>query len=121
MLGRSLVIAHPDEANAVFTEALDELDDADPELARLLEAGLIVNALVEPHLEPRVTDRLARIRDRSGPDTVGAKKLLAMVAYHDALAGQPAAVGLARRALAGGTLLQPEHLSTASLPGPDLT
>jgi DNA-binding CsgD family transcriptional regulator len=115
VLGRALVVSHADEADAVFTQALDELGGSEPELERLLEVGLIVNALPEPHLAPRVTDRVERIRSRCEPETVGDKKLLAMVAYHDALAGDPAAIGLARRAVAGGTLLAPETLPAASL------
>jgi DNA-binding CsgD family transcriptional regulator/tetratricopeptide (TPR) repeat protein len=109
MLGRSLVLSSPDEADAVFGRALDELGDLEPELERLLEVGLIVNAIPEPHLHQRVIDGLGRIRDGSGPMTVGERKLLAVLAYQDALAGDPAAVDLARRALAGGGLLVREE------------
>jgi DNA-binding CsgD family transcriptional regulator/tetratricopeptide (TPR) repeat protein len=105
MLGRSLVISEPDEADAVFAQALVDLGDRDPELKRLLEVGLIVNAIPEPHLHERVNEGLRGIQIRSGQMTVGERKLLAVVAYQDALAGDPAAVDLARRALSGGGLL----------------
>jgi DNA-binding CsgD family transcriptional regulator len=115
MLGRSLILAHADEADAVFTRALEELGGAEPELKRLLEVGLIVNAIPEPHLHARVSDELERIRVSSERETVGEKQLLAMVAYRDAMAGDPAAVGLARRALAGGLLLEEEKLPATLL------
>jgi DNA-binding CsgD family transcriptional regulator/RecA/RadA recombinase len=115
VLGRSLVVSHPDAADAVFTQALDELRGAEPELERLLEVGRIVNALPEPQLAQQVTDRLDRLRLGPEPATVGDRKLLAVVAYHDALAGDPAAVDRARRALAGGTLLEGERLPLPSL------
>jgi hypothetical protein len=122
MLGRSLLHSDPDQADRVFTEALDELGGTDPELERLLDVSRMVNALPEPHLTHRVTDRLERIRSRSERGTGGEKKLLAMVAYHDALAGEPTAVDLARRALAGGTLFaRPDLPATVlSRPGLDL-
>jgi DNA-binding CsgD family transcriptional regulator len=122
MLGRSFLHSDPDEADRVFTSALDELAGADPEIERLLEVSRIVNALPEPHLIHRVTDRLKRVRRRSEGETGGEKKLLAMVAYHDALAAEPAAVDLARRALAGGALLARDNLpaTVLSRPGLDL-
>jgi hypothetical protein len=113
MLGRSLVLSSPVEADAVFSQALDELGDLEPELERLLEVGLIVNAIPEPHLHQRVLDRLGHIRGETGRMTIGEKKLLAVLAYQDALAGDPAAIDLARRALAGGGLLVRENLPAA--------
>jgi DNA-binding CsgD family transcriptional regulator/tetratricopeptide (TPR) repeat protein len=110
MLGRSLVISQPDEADAVFAKALVDLGDRDPELKRLLEVGLVVNAIPEPHLHERVADGLEGTRSGSGPMTVGERKLLAVVAYQGALAGDPAAVDLARRALSGGGLLVREDM-----------
>ena len=115
MLGRSLLLVQPYEADAVFAQAIDELGGAEPELERLLEVSLIVNAIPEPRLHRRVTKHVKRIRARSERVTVGEKKLLAMVAYHDALAGEPAAVDLARRALAGGSLLEAEQLPATLL------
>src|SRR5262249_4055744 len=62
--------------------------------------------------------RLERIRSRPGDGTVGEKILLSLLAYHDARAGAPAAaaVPLARRALAGGTLIRAEMSSAAFVP-----
>jgi DNA-binding CsgD family transcriptional regulator len=120
MLGRSLVISEPDAADAVFAQALADLGDLDPELERLLEVGLIVNAIPEPHLHERVTDGLRGIRSGSGHMTVGERKLLSVLAYRDALAGDPAAVDLARRALSGGGLLVRENLPAGLRSGPGL-
>jgi DNA-binding CsgD family transcriptional regulator len=120
VLGRSLLHSDPDEADRVFTRALEELGGAEAELERLLEVSRMINALPEPHLTHRVTDRLERIHSRSERESGGEKKLLAMVAYHDALAGEPTAVGLARRALAGGTLLAREDLPATALSRPGL-
>ena len=47
VLGRELfLLLRSEESDAVFTEALDELAGADTELERLLEAGLITNAML---------------------------------------------------------------------------
>jgi Nitroreductase family len=51
----------------------------------------------EPRLIHRMTDLLGRIRTRPERAAGGEKKLVAMVAWHDALAAEPTAVGLARR------------------------
>ncbi len=105
-LGHQLTLFRPDEADAVFTQALDELGGAESELQRLLEAAIIVNALYEPRLHLQTIERLERIRNRPGDTTLGEKRLLGLLAYHDALAGAPAAVPMARRAAARGTLLE---------------
>jgi tetratricopeptide (TPR) repeat protein len=98
-----------EEADAVFTDALEELAGADAELERLLEGWLIDNDWWAPALHHKARERLERLRSRTGEATVGEKLLLAELALHDAKAGAPAAVTvpLARRALAGGTLLRP--------------
>jgi hypothetical protein len=57
VLGRSLAMSQSDQADRVFTPAPDELGGAEPELERLLEVGLIVNALPEPHLQRRLAER----------------------------------------------------------------
>jgi len=117
MLGRSMVVSKPDQADAVLTQALDELGGAvpEPELERLLEVAIITNAIPEPHLHRKVTDRVERIRARTEWETVGEKRLLALIAYHDAQAGDPSAVDRARRALAGGTLLKTENVPATVL------
>lgn len=107
LLGRQLFLLRGDEADAVFLEALEELAGADSELEHLLEAGLITNDLFTPSLHRAAVERLEGVRKRLANETLGEKILLALLAYHDARAGVPAAqpVGLARSALAGGTLL----------------
>jgi DNA-binding CsgD family transcriptional regulator len=108
-LGRQLfLLLRGDDANAVFTRALDDLSGADAELERRLEAGLITNALHVSSAYGQALERLERVRRRPGDASPGEKLLLSLLAYHDARAGVPAgvAVPLARRALAGGTLLK---------------
>jgi len=107
-LGRQLFLLRSDESDAVFIAALDELAGADSELEHLLEAELITNDLLTRSLHGAAVERLERVRERLADKTVGEKALLAQLAHHDARAGVPAAeaVGLARRALADGTLLR---------------
>ncbi len=109
LLGHQLLLfSRRDEADAVFTHALDELAGADSELERRLEAALISNAMTEPSLYHQAVERLERLRNRPGDTTLGDKALLALLAYHDARAGAPAAVAVpvARRALSGGVLIK---------------
>ncbi len=113
LLGHQLVW-RGDEADAVLTQAQDELGGIDAELERLLEAALIMNALSEASLYPKAVERLERLRGRLGDTTVGEKTLLAALTYHDALAGAPAGlvVPFARRALAEGTLIREAPAAT---------
>jgi DNA-binding CsgD family transcriptional regulator len=119
LLGRQLFILQGEEADAVFTTALDELAGADAELEHLLEAGLITNDLFTPGLHSGALERLDRIRSRLPVgETVGEKLLLSLLAYHDARAGAPAdeTIALARRALAEGTLVQGDVTGAALVP-----
>jgi DNA-binding CsgD family transcriptional regulator len=106
VLGRQLFVVGSEQSDAVYSRALADLGGSDPELARLLEAGLITNGLFAPSGHPAALARLERVRNRAADGTVGEKLLLSLLAYHDARAGVPAAdaVPLARRALADGTL-----------------
>jgi DNA-binding CsgD family transcriptional regulator len=116
LLGNELfLLLRNEESNAVFTEALDELAGADAELERLLEAGVIMSALLVPQLYRVPLRRLERIRSRPGSATLGERILTSLLAYHDARAGAPAAVtvALARRALADGTLARTEIFPAA--------
>lgn len=108
LLGRQLFFLHSEEADRVYTEALDALAGADPELERLLEAALIQNDLFMPGLHESALERLERVRAGLDADTAGEKLLLALLAYHDARAGAPldGPVALARRALADDELLK---------------
>jgi DNA-binding CsgD family transcriptional regulator len=115
LLGRQLFLLRGGESDSVFAGALDQLGDADVELARLLEAGLVTNDLFDPSLHREALERLERVRTRPADATVGEKLLLSLLAYHDARAGEPAAavVPLARRALAGGTLVREDVTGAA--------
>ena len=112
LLGRLVFYVHDaGESVAVFRRGLEDLGDADAELSRLLEAGLINRAMMEPSLYDLALERLERIRSRGADATVGEKMQLALLAYHDARANVPAdvAVELARRALADGELLEADN------------
>jgi tetratricopeptide (TPR) repeat protein len=117
LLGRQLdYLHHFDESIAVFTVALDDIAGTDDELERLLTAGLIsIGVGLPPKLRDDVSRRLAPLRSGSGEATLGEKLLLALLAIYDARIGKPAdhCVALARRALAGGTLLKAENSSEA--------
>jgi DNA-binding CsgD family transcriptional regulator/tetratricopeptide (TPR) repeat protein len=128
VLGRQLyLLRRGEEADAVFTHALDELAGADAELERLLEVGLIINEWFVPSHQRKALERLERVRSQladeavGGEDeTVGEKYLLALLAFHDARAGASSAaatVPLALRALAGGTFLR-EQIAAAAFVGP---
>jgi DNA-binding CsgD family transcriptional regulator/tetratricopeptide (TPR) repeat protein len=109
LLGHQLLLLlRVEEADAVFTEALDELAGVDAELERLLEGWLIDNDWFAPTLHHKALERLERVRSRPADATVGEKLLLSQLAVHDARIGAPAAVTvpLAHRALAGGTLIR---------------
>jgi DNA-binding CsgD family transcriptional regulator/tetratricopeptide (TPR) repeat protein len=109
LLGFQLFYLHRmEESDAVFTQALEELAGADAELERILEAGLISNGIFHPPLQKSAARRLDEVRRRAGDTTLGEKMLLALLAFYDARSGAPAAVSvpLARRALAGETLLR---------------
>jgi DNA-binding CsgD family transcriptional regulator len=111
MLGRQLfLLLRGEESHAIFVQALNELAGVDAELERLLEAGLITNALHVPPLYPEALHRLEHVRRQPAESTVGEKMLLSLLAYHEARACAPAAVAvpLARRALAEGTLVKAE-------------
>ena len=105
MLGRQLFLLGG-ESDAVYARALEQLGDADAELARRLEAGLITNGLFAPSRHGPALSLLERVRGQGDESTLGQKLLLSLLAYHDARAGAPAAetVPLARRALAQGAL-----------------
>ena len=120
LLGRQLyLLLRGEEAEAVLSDALDDLAGADAELERLLEGALIDNEWHVPSLRRKATERLERIRRRPGEETAGEKLLLSKIAFRDAWTGAaPAAasVPLARRALAGGTLLKEQIFAAAFVP-----
>jgi DNA-binding CsgD family transcriptional regulator/tetratricopeptide (TPR) repeat protein len=117
LLGRQLFLLRSEEADAVFLEALAELDGADADLENQLEAGLITNGLFAPSRCGDTSERLDRVRRRPADQTLGEKLLLCLLAYHDARAGLPAAevVPLARRTLADGRLVR-SNVSGALFP-----
>jgi DNA-binding CsgD family transcriptional regulator len=107
-LGRQLFFLRDEQAEAVYTTALEELAGADAELASQLEAGLIHTGLFVPGRHESARLRLERIRGRTAGRTVGEKLLLSLLALYDAVSGAPVGevVTLARRALADGELVR---------------
>ena len=118
LLGRQLYLLRGEESDAVLTKALEDLDGAEPELERLLQAGLITNDMFAPALHHHAEELLERVRGKTAATTLGEKVLLSLLAHHDARAGKPAAevVPVARRALADGTLVQQDASGTAFIP-----
>jgi DNA-binding CsgD family transcriptional regulator/tetratricopeptide (TPR) repeat protein len=108
LLGRQLFLLGHEDSDAILTRALDELGNADAELERRLEAVLITSNMFVPSGHAETLERLERVRSRPADETIGEKVLLALLAYHDARAGVPAAVAvpLARQALADGRLVR---------------
>jgi DNA-binding CsgD family transcriptional regulator/tetratricopeptide (TPR) repeat protein len=118
ILGRQLFLLGDEDSDAVLIKGLAELDGADPELERLLQAGLITNGLFAPSHHEEAVQVLERIRGGSGDGSVGEKLLISLLAYHDARAGRPAAevVPVARRALADGALVSGNLFGAAFVP-----
>jgi DNA-binding CsgD family transcriptional regulator len=109
LLGFQLFYLHRlDESDAVFEQAVDELAGADPELERVLEAGVISNGIFHPPLKESAARRLDQVRRHGGDTSLGEKMLLGLLAFYDARSGAPAAitVPIARSALGGDTLLR---------------
>ncbi|HEY6760132.1 MAG TPA: LuxR C-terminal-related transcriptional regulator, partial [Baekduia sp.] len=107
-LGRALLVGgRLDDAVALLAGVLDGTPALDPDTALRLEAELITASRLDARSRPLAARRLASIR----PDLAGARPgerlMLAHLAYEAVTLGEPAAhaATLARRALAGGTLL----------------
>jgi len=117
VLGRQLFFLHDEEAETVYSAALDELGGADAELERLLLAGLIHAGLFVPSRHESARRRLEQLRGRIAGRTMGEKLLLSLLAMNDAISDAPAAdvIPLARLALADGELVRAE-VSAAVLP-----
>jgi DNA-binding CsgD family transcriptional regulator len=105
----------PREAVALLTRA--EMD-ADGELARSLEARRLATATLDPALREQVRPRVEALV-RAAPDrpTPGERGLLALLAWEQAHAGEPAerVLALARAALDDGRLLADETADGISL------
>src|SRR5262245_3110048 len=117
VLGRQLFFLHDEEAETVYTSALEELAGADRELAYQLEAGLIHAGLFVPSRHESARLRLEQLRERIEGRTLGEKLLLSLLAMNDAMSGAGAAdvIPLARLALANGDLVRAD-VSAAVLP-----
>ena len=118
LLGRQLYLLRGEESDAVLTQALAELDGADPELERLLQAALITNDLFAPALQDHALKLLEPVRERSAAETFGERVLLSLLAHYDGRTGKPAAevVPVARRALGEGALVRDDVSGTFFIP-----
>ncbi len=108
VLGRQLFFLQDEQAESVYTAALEDLGDGDAELGHLLEAGLIHACLFVPGRHEQARLRLERVRGRIAGRTIGEKLLLSLLAMHDAVSGAAAAdvIPLVPRALADGELVR---------------
>ena len=118
LLGRQLYLLRGEESDAVLTQALADLDGADPELERLLQAGLITNDLFAPARQDHALELLEPVREQSATEGLGEKVLLSLLAHYDARTGKPAAevVPVARRALGEGALVRDDVSGTFFIP-----
>src|SRR6266699_1981715 len=118
LLGRQLYLLRGEESDAVLTQALADLDGADPELERLLQAGLITNDLFAPALQDHALELLEPVRERPAAGTLGERVLLSLLAHYDARTGKSATevVPVARRALAEGALVRDDASGTFFIP-----
>jgi DNA-binding CsgD family transcriptional regulator len=99
------------QAVAAFDQGLVELAGEDVELDAELQAGWVTIARLEPSMRAEAVRRLDAILQRpEAGSTHGTRVLLAQVAGQLVFAGEhrQRAVGLARRALAGGRLIEEE-------------
>jgi DNA-binding CsgD family transcriptional regulator len=99
-----------DEAFRLRERAADEVADADPQLARLLEASLVASARFDLMRLPWARERVERHRGRLTGGTPAEQGLLAMQAHLDAFSADrdepaDALADLAEAALASGKLL----------------
>jgi DNA-binding CsgD family transcriptional regulator len=117
VLARQLFFLDDEEAETVYTVALEQLSGADAELEHLLLAGLVHAGLFVPDRHEPARLRLEQVRGKVTGRTLGEKQLLSLLAFHDALSGAPATevVPRARLALADGELVR-AGLPAAVLP-----
>lgn len=99
------------EAVATAKGAIDEIDDRDPPLRRRLEVIVHQATSLEPPLRAVAEEISARVRASADGGDIGAKALLANVAFLDARSFSSAAQAVARatRALEGGLLLAEDN------------
>jgi DNA-binding CsgD family transcriptional regulator len=101
-------IGRHDEAYALRERAADEVADVDPELALRIEASLIASACLTRSRLPWARERIERYRGRGSWTTPAEHRLLAVLAYLDAMYGDRPARSCAadaERALASGALI----------------
>ena len=114
MLGVTLhFCARDDEAAQVLSQATRMLGDEYTDLRRRLEAWFIGVAVAHPALQESATQPISRLRDISLQSDLGSRILDVVIAFYDALAGQPveAAVARARRGLADGSLIEQANVA----------
>jgi DNA-binding CsgD family transcriptional regulator len=102
-------------ALGILAEALEQLPTREEDLRRRLEAEITWIGLMEPDARS-TTARTALVRDLPDLGGVGDRALDSVIAYHDALRGDPGAVGRAGRAVSGTLAEQPDsaHLIAAA-------
>jgi DNA-binding CsgD family transcriptional regulator/tetratricopeptide (TPR) repeat protein len=109
LLGHALFLLNENSrAVEIYREALEELPEPSSELARKLSAGLIRTAMRVPELLAVAIDEKERARLLPTQDSLGARLLAAVTAYHDARSGSMPGVEIvtrARNALEGDMLV----------------
>jgi len=89
----------------VWRDARDHLPEGHEEIGRRLDAGLINIALITPD-RPELFANVDRLRALPFHDSSGARALDSVLSRHFGFMGEPHAIELARRALAGDSLIR---------------
>lgn len=109
--GRALAMAdNARESVEVMSDALAAVDGTMPELRLLLESDVVAVARITPGVPQMAAKHLRQLTRIARPGTDGERAVLCHRAFDAALTGSPAGEvsELARRALSGGPLLDPE-------------
>ena len=109
LVARLLFAARPEAAAEAAARARGDAQDV-PELRRRLDALLVNVAILEPSFSHLAEEALAETREQPEREGLGARMLLALLAFHDARRGVPVHVSVerARGALTGDVLLSEE-------------
>jgi DNA-binding CsgD family transcriptional regulator len=90
-----LAVGRSDQAYALRERAAREVATSDPDVALLLEAGLVASASLDLSRLTWARERLERLREPVSPDTPAEWRLLSTQAYLDAFYGEGPAETLA--------------------------
>jgi DNA-binding CsgD family transcriptional regulator/tetratricopeptide (TPR) repeat protein len=117
MVRTMLFTVPPERALEVASRAREELDSAESELRRRLEATLLFAANMDGSLNELADSLDGAMREAAAGDDFASKALLGNAVYREALACEPASrvVPRARRAHEGGLLIAEDNAGSACM------